>query len=121
MVDGVYPYYYLLKHADPAMFFEIDTYWAKTAGRDPIKIVRDFGPRAPLLHIKDGPAVKGPKGYEQVPAGSGVMDFKSIAKAGGNHTRWMIVEFDEYADNIFDGIQRSYTYLTKNHLAKGKI
>jgi hypothetical protein len=33
----------------------------------------------------------------------------------------MIVEFDEYAGNIFDGLQQSYTYLTKKGLAKGKI
>ena len=58
MVDGVYPYYYLLDHSDPKIVFEIDTYWAKTAGQDPIKIVRDFGARAPFLHIKDGPASK---------------------------------------------------------------
>jgi hypothetical protein len=59
--------------------------------------------------------------YAMVPAGSGVMDFPAIVKAGGINIQWMIVEFDEYAGNIFDGIQGSYTYLTKNSLAKGKI
>jgi sugar phosphate isomerase/epimerase len=121
MVDGVYPFYYLLEHVDPKVFFEIDTYWAKTGGQNPIKIVKDFGARAPFLHIKDGPAVKGEKGYEQVPVGTGAMDFKSIVKAGGKNTRWMIVEFDEYAGNIFKGMQSSYKYLIKNHLAKGKV
>jgi hypothetical protein len=42
-------------------------------------------------------------------------------KAGGKNTQWMIVEFDEYAGNIYDGMQSSYTYLIKNHLAKGKL
>ena len=121
MVDGVYPFYYLLEHADPKIFFEIDTYWAKTSGQNPIKIVKDFGARAPFLHIKDGPAVKGTKSYEQLPVGTGVMDFKSIVKSGGNNTKWMIVEFDEYAGNIFEGMHSSYKYLTKNHLAKGKV
>ena len=121
MVDGVYPFYYLLEHADPEIFFEIDTYWAKTAGQNPADIVKDFGARAPFLHIKDGPAEKGPKSYEQVPAGSGVMDFKSIVKTGGYNTKWMIVEFDEYAGDIFEGMQSSYKYLTKNHLAQGKV
>ena len=41
------------------------------------------------------------------------MDVPSIVKAGGSNIKWMIVEFDEYAGNIFDGLQHSYTYLTK--------
>jgi sugar phosphate isomerase/epimerase len=119
--DDYYPAYYLLKNLDEEIFFEIDTYWAKTAGLDPVKILHDFGKRATLLHIKDGPAIKGKKSYEQVPAGEGVMDFPSIAKAGGNNIKWMIVEFDEYNKNIFDGVQQSYNYLTKKDLAKGKF
>jgi sugar phosphate isomerase/epimerase len=121
MIDGVYPFYYLLEHVDPKVFFEIDTYWAKTGGVNPAKVVADFGKRTPFLHIKDGPAIKGDKAYEQVPAGSGTMDFLSVVKAGSSKIRWMIVEFDEYAGNIFEGVQSSYTYLTKNDLAKGKV
>lgn len=118
--DGIVPFYYLLEHLDKKMFFEIDTYWAKTAGRDPVKILKDFGKRAPLLHIKDGPAIEGPKSYEQVPAGQGVMDFPAIYRAAGDNIKWMIVEFDEYAKDIFDGVKDSYSYLTKNHLARGR-
>ncbi len=55
----------------------------KQQGRIPAKILTDFGKRAPLLHIKDGPAIEGEKSYEQVPAGQAVMDFPSIIKAGG--------------------------------------
>jgi len=116
-----YPFYYLLENLDPEIFFEIDVYWAKTGGQDPVKVVRDFAERAPLLHIKDGPALKGPTGYQQVPAGEGTVDFTGIAKAGGKNIEWMIVEFDEYGGDIFDGVQKSYTYLTANRFAKGKI
>ncbi len=119
--DGIIPFYYLLKHLDREIFFEIDTYWAKTAGRDPAQILKDFSKRAPLLHIKDGPAIEGPQSYEQVPAGQGVMNFPDIVKAGGDNIKWMIVEFDEYAGDIFDGIGKSYSYLTKHKLARGKI
>ncbi|OYV86503.1 MAG: hypothetical protein B7Z63_03910 [Ignavibacteriae bacterium 37-53-5] len=118
--DGIVPFYYLRDHLDGHVFFEIDTYWAKVAGQDPAKVVADFGKRAPLLHIKDGPGVHGQKGYEQVPAGEGVMDFPAIVKAGGRNIKWMIVEFDEYDKSIVDGIGRSYSYLTKNGLAEGK-
>jgi len=119
--DGMYPFYYLLKHLDKGIFFEIDTYWAKTGGLDPARVVRDFGKRAPLLHIKDGPAVKGEQSYAQVPAGEGSLDFRAIARAGRKHTQWMIIEFDEYAKDIFDGIKKSYTFLVQNRLAAGKI
>jgi hypothetical protein len=80
----------------------------------------DFGKRAPLLHIKDGPAVKGESIDEQLPAGLGVMDLPSIVKAGEGNIEWMIVEFDGYKKDIFDGISLSYAYLTKNGLAESK-
>jgi sugar phosphate isomerase/epimerase len=120
LVDGVYPFYYLLENLDPEIFFEIDAYWARTGGMDPVKIVKEFGARAPFLHVKDGPAVEGEKSYEQVPAGSGVMDYKSIAKAGGRNIKWMIVEFDEFNGSIYNALQDSYNYLVKTKLAKGK-
>ena len=119
--DGIYPFYYLLENLDKEIFFEIDTYWVKTGGQDPAKAVADFGKRAPLLHIKDGPAVKGEKAFQQVPVGQGSMDFPAIVKAGGDNTEWMIVEFDEYDKNIFDGIQASYAFLTGHGLAEGKV
>jgi sugar phosphate isomerase/epimerase len=118
--DGIYPFYYLLENLDKEILFEIDTYWAKTAGQDPAKVISDFNKRAPLLHIKDGPAVKGDPMYKHVPAGEGTLDFPAIGKAGGENIKWMIVEFDEYDKDIFDGIKKSYNYLTKNELAEGK-
>jgi sugar phosphate isomerase/epimerase len=119
--DGVYPFYYLLENLDASVFFELDTYWIKTAGFDPARAVKDFGRRAPLLHIKDGPAVKGSTADRQVPVGAGSMDFPAIVAAGGENIEWMIVEFDEYEKDIFDGIRQSYSFLTKRGLAAGKI
>lgn len=121
LIGGVYPYYYLLQHLDNITFFEIDTYWAKCAGLDPARIVGDFGSRAPLLHIKDGPARKGEESSPQVPAGEGSMNFPAIAEAGKGNTQWMIVEFDTYEKNLIDGIRKSYAFLTQRGLAEGKI
>ncbi len=118
--DGIYPFYYLLDHVSNDVVFEVDTYWAKTGGQDPAAVLRRFGKRAPMLHIKDGPAEKGERAYAQVPAGSGVMDFPSIVKAGGKNIRWMIVEFDEYDKDIFDGVRQSYSFLTTQGLARGR-
>jgi len=119
--DGIYPFYYLLKNMNPEIFFELDVYWAKTGGNDPVKIISDFGKRVPFLHIKDGPAVKGDNTFDHVPIGEGTLDFKAIVKAGGENIKWMIVEFDEYTGNIFEALGKSYNYLIKNELAKGKV
>lgn len=117
--NGTVPFYYLLENLNKDIFFEIDTYWAKTGGMDPAKVINDFGDRAKLLHIKDGPAVKGDLMYKQLPVGQGNVDFQSVHNACKNHTDWMIVEFDEYEGNIFEGIAESYNYLTSNNFAKG--
>jgi hypothetical protein len=58
--------------------------------------------------------------YDHVPAGKGKVDVPGIAHAGKGHTKWMIVEFDEYAGDIFEGMQTSIEFLTKNHFGQGK-
>lgn len=119
--SGVVPFYYLLEKVSKDIIFEIDTYWASVGGIDPAKAVKDFGSRAPLLHIKDGIAKKDPREGIHVPAGSGAMDIKAIYEAGGQNIQWMVVEFDDFEIDIFEGIQKSYQFLTQNRLAKGKV
>lgn len=118
---GIYPFYFLKENLDKSIFFEIDTYWAKVAGWNPAKAVKDFGKRVPFLHVKDGPAIKGDQANKQVPLGEGVMDLPAIIHAGGSNIKWVVVEFDEYDKSIVDGIGKSYQYLVKKGLAKGKV
>jgi len=117
LVEGSYPYQVMLKLLDPKIFFEIDTYWVKTAGLDPAAVVKELGPRAPLLHIKDGPAVKG---KPMTAVGEGVMEFSSIVTAGQGSTEWMIVELDECATDMMTAVEKSYRFLVENGLADGK-
>jgi len=89
----------LLDSVDQDIFFEIDTYWVKVAGHDPAKIVGEFGKRAPLLHIKDGPARWNdslPKDNPEpmVAVGKGTQNFPAVVKAAngipnGRSLRWM--------------------------------
>ncbi len=115
-VEGRYVYQVMLEQLDPDVFFEIDTYWVRTAGPDPAEVVRTLGKRAPLLHIKDGPAVLG---APHVAVGDGVMDFSSIAAAGAGSTEWMIVELDSCATDMMEAVEKSYRYLVRNRLAHG--
>ncbi len=107
-VEGTYPFRYLLEHTDPSVLFELDTYWVKCAGFDPVEAIGEIGKRIRLLHIKDGPAVKD---KPNVAVGSGVMDIQSLIKAGKGNIEWLIVEFDRCETDILEAVEKSYQYL----------
>jgi sugar phosphate isomerase/epimerase len=115
-VEGRYRYQALLECLDPAVFFEIDTYWVKAAGLDPVAAVKEMGKRAPLLHIKDGPGVRG---QPQVAVGEGVIDVPAVIRAGEGSTEWLIVELDECATDMLEAVEKSYRYLVGQGLARG--
>jgi sugar phosphate isomerase/epimerase len=109
-VDGRYVYHVMLEELDPSVLFELDTYWIQTAGRDPAAVVKEFGARAPLLHIKDGPAVK----EEPMQAlGTGAMDIPALLEAGAGNVAWVIVELDRCATDMTEAVRKSYQYLSK--------
>lgn len=110
-------YQVMLEHLDPAILFELDTYWIKTAGLDPAKVVKEFGARAPLLHIKDGPAVMD---APMLAVGDGVIDVPSIVRAGEDTTKWLIVEIDRCATDMMEAVEKSFQYLVEAGLGHGK-
>lgn len=115
-VEDHYPYQVLLAEMDDSIFFEVDTYWVKTAGLNPADVVAELGARAPLLHLKDGPAEKS---KPMMAAGKGVMDFSSILQ-NATEPDWLILEMDECATDMLEAVEESYHYLTKQGLARGK-
>jgi sugar phosphate isomerase/epimerase len=106
----------MLEYLSPDVFFEIDTYWVQTAGPDPAEVVKKLGQKAPFLHIKDGPCVKG---EPMVAVGDGVMDFPSIIEAGEGTTEWLVVELDACATDMMEAVKKSYDYLVGTGLARG--
>lgn len=115
--SGRYAYEIMLEHLAPTVFLEIDTYWVKTAGMDPVTVLKQVSTRAPVLHIKDGPCVQD---QPMVAAGTGAMDFPGIAKATAETAQWWIVELDRCATDMMDAVKQSYRYLTSHNLARGK-
>jgi len=108
----------LMAELDPAVFVELDTYWARVGGSDPAKVVAQLGARVRLLHLKDGPAdvPKSP----MTAVGDGVLDFFAIVAA--SHTvRWHIVELDVCATDMFEAIEKSYRYLVGHGLSRGRV
>ncbi len=115
-VEGQYPYQLMMELLDPNVVWEVDTYWVKTAGPDPVAVLGELGARAPLLHIKDGPAVQS---EPMVAAGQGTLDIPAIVRAGEAHTEWLIVELDRCATDMLEAVAQSYRYLAEEGLGRG--
>jgi sugar phosphate isomerase/epimerase len=116
-VGNTYPYRILAAEMDESIFFEVDTYWVQTGGRDAAAVLRELGSRAPYLHIKDGPTT--PDG-DMVAVGQGEMNFPAVF-AATHRPEWLVVELDRCATDMMTAVQESYTYLTNNAWARGKI
>src|SRR4051812_4869222 len=86
----------LLENTQPHLLAaEVDVYWVKNAGADPVELLTRLGDRVRALHLKDMLAEQ----KRFAPVGTGVLDFKSIlAIADKNGVRYGIVE----QDNTYD-------------------
>lgn len=121
--EGGYPMQTLLEYIDDDIFLEVDTYWVKTAQRDPAEILKKFGKRVQFMHIKDGPApwkedLATQPHEPMVALGNGVMDFQAITDACGENPKWMVIELDECATDVFVAVKESIDYLVENRIAK---
>lgn len=105
----------LFMEAAPSMFAQLDTYWIKVGGANPPDVVARYGARAPLLHIKDGPGIKG---QDMTAVGKGIMDWP--ATLAGAQAEWLIVELDSCATDMLEAVRDSYDYLVGEGLATGR-
>ncbi len=91
MVDGERGLDVLYRLTDPALLkTEPDLYWVQKGGEDPVKYVRKYAGREPLLHIKDM-AADAEGSFTEF--GAGILPWKEIfaaAEKGG--VQWYIVE-----------------------------
>lgn len=92
---------------DPAVLLQVDVYWAATGGADVPALLHRLGERVVSLHLKDGP-LDG-DAAAQLPLGSGDLDAAEIVAAASG-LRFPVLEFDEYAGDIFEGIAAAYAY-----------
>lgn len=108
--DGEYALDILLRETDPSLVqMELDTYWVKRGGEDPVSYLAKLQNRCPLLHIKDVEA-----GEEQFFAeiGEGILDFKAIAQTAREvGTGWLVVEQDQSRRDPLESLAISYRNL----------
>lgn len=112
--DGRYGFDVLLDATDPYLVkAELDVYWAKIAGVDPVAYLKHLDGRAPLVHIKDMTADEH-KTFEII--GDGVLDFDSIFAMGDQvGVDWYIVEQDQTPKGEIESVRASYN----NIVARG--
>lgn len=115
-VEGRSGFDLLIENLDPAVFFQVDTYWVNTGGGDSVEVLEKLEDRAPLVHIKDGPC--DPQADMQ-PIGEGKMDFPPIVEASKGTAEWLIVELDRCATDMMEAVEKSYSYLVGEELARG--
>jgi len=92
---------------DPSIVLEVDTYWAAVGGQDVPAALGRLGDRVKFLHLKDGPITK--NNLEQLPLGDGAMPVAEIVRAA-TALEVPVLEFDDYAGDIFEGIRRGVTF-----------
>ena len=109
VLDGTPALEVFARVADPSIVLEVDTYWAAVGGQDVPAALGRLGDRVRFLHLKDGPINK--TNVEQLPLGDGSMPVAEIV-AAAHSLEVPVLEFDDYAGDIFTGVRRSFDFAT---------
>lgn len=97
---------------DPQVVLEIDTYWAAVGGADVPTLLGTLGEHVQLVHLKDGDLSEDPAA--QLPLGEGKMPLAQTLDAS-SQVAYGVIEFDDYAGDMFEGIAASISHL-RSHL-----
>jgi sugar phosphate isomerase/epimerase len=106
-IQGRFPYDLLLEETDPRLVtMEMDVFWLRNGGQDPVAYFRRYPGRFACLHIKDRDA-----SGNMVEVGKGVIPWRAIfARRDVAGTKHIFVEHDNPKDP-FASIRESYRYL----------
>ncbi|RAN76128.1 xylose isomerase [Bacillus sp. SRB_336] len=109
-VNGTTALEYFETLLDPELVLEVDTYWVSVGGANAVDVLSRLGERVKFIHIKDGPLTTDTKA--QLPAGQGEVPVWDVIGAAKS-LEVGVVEFDDYAGDIFDGIAQSLAFLNR--------
>ncbi len=111
--NGVFPYDILLEKTDKDLVkMEVDLYWVKKAGQDPLALFQKHPGRFPLWHVKDM-SKEADQSFAEV--GSGIIDFKTIFQHKNEAgMKFFFVEQDKCPGSPFDSITHSYKFIKEN-------
>ena len=105
--DGIIPMDVLTRETD--LFFELDTYWAFHAGKDPLAVMDEMGTRLRMIHIKDGIPSLGNDGG--MPLGRGEAPVAAVYQKALAKKLPLIVESETLKPSGMDEITVCLDYL----------
>jgi sugar phosphate isomerase/epimerase len=111
----------LLKAADPKLVsLELDIMWARVAGLDPAAVLKQYGNRIALLHLKNVAEGIEKRYDENVPktafhdVGNGVIDIAAVLSAAEQAgVKHYFVEQDQTPGDPLASLGESYRYIEK--------
>lgn len=105
------PYDILLKETDPELVkFEMDLYWIKKGGYEPLDYFKNYPGRFALWHVKD----MDPNTGKYTEVGSGDINFKEIFdNANKSGMKYFFVELDNSERPALESVKISFDYLSK--------
>jgi sugar phosphate isomerase/epimerase len=113
-MNGIVPQDVMMENTNPKIVdFEMDMYWTRVAGVDPLAYMDKYPNRFKLVHVKDLVKVDNVEGHESCVIGKGTIDYKSllpqVSKRGVKH---MIVEQEAYTGtNELDAAKDDAAYM----------
>jgi len=98
----------LWANAAPNVKAELDVYWVRHGGGDPVAVMKKFASRLHLLHLKDMAADR-----KFAAVSSGTIDFATVIAEGNKAgVKWGIVEQDDcYGQDPLENIRTSFENL----------
>jgi sugar phosphate isomerase/epimerase len=110
MEEGL-PFDWLMNHTDKNLVkCEMDIYWVKKGGADPVEVLKKHKNRYGILHVKD---MTGDAQQTFADVGSGIIDFPSVfSEATDQGILHYFVEKDN-AENGMETLKKSAGYLKK--------
>lgn len=110
--NDTYPYDILLASDKNLVKMEMDMYWIKKAGQDPLALFNEHPGRFPLWHVKD---MDDTPQHSFTEVGNGIIDFKEIFKHKNKAgAKYFFVEQDKCPGSPFDSITKSIEYIKQN-------
>ncbi len=106
-LDGKDALSFLLEPAaDNGILAELDVYWLRKGGQDPVAFFEPYAGRMPIVHMKD---MTDDAEGAFAPIGTGVIDFDSILEWGeASGVEWYVVEQDSCKTDPMECVRTSY-------------
>jgi len=109
----------LMKSTDPKLVsLELDVMWAHVAGADPVGVLKQYGDRIPLVHLKNVARSVEPRFNENIPRAAfhdlsdGAVDIAAVIRAARQAgVKHYFVEQDETPGDPIDSLRKSFQYL----------